>query len=423
MLKDYLKYFVNYQVRFSPLFWQRFKKVKELKTNEGRELDDIRNEAFLKLFRNAMKKSFFYKQLYKEYGIGLQDIKTIEDINKLPIITKELIRSRIDDVLIGSRRFKTLGMTSGTTGTPLKVYRDYNSVLNEAAFTWAQRDVFGYLPGMKTISLRGDLSRSDLFKFDSYGNTLFLSSYNLKEENAALFYEKISSFSPYAILAYPSSVYILANFFKNVGKDLHVPYIFTSSETLYDFQRETIEDVFNCKVVDWYGNAERTIAIEQLKDGKYYDIPLYSINEYQPDCTITTGLINFSFPMIRYQVNDIILPGIEVIGKAREIKKLTGRVDDILILWDGTRVGRMDVVFKGVENLDFAQFVQNTKENFKLNLVTSPGFSAKDEKLLINNLKKRVGELSAFELNFVSKNDIIFSKANKYKLVINKVQE
>lgn len=423
MIKDNVKYFFNYHVRFNPLFWKRFERIKDLKAKDYSIIKENQNNLFIHLFKRAYQKSEFYKKLYQQHGIQIQDIQSVEDIGKLPIITKQEIRDRVNDILIGSKYLVGKGLTSGTTGTPLKVYRDYDSILTEAAFSWAQRDVFGYLPGMKTVSMRGDLGRDTLYKHDPFSNTLFISSYNLKEEHATLYFNKISEFSPYAILAYPSSVYILATYFERLGKVLKVPYIFTSSETLYDFQRETIELVFNGKVVDWYGNAERSIAIEQLWDNKYYEIPLYSINEYQEDCTITTSLVNFSFPLIRYKVNDVIQPARESNNSIREIKKLTGRIDDILFLSDGTKIGRMDVVFKGVEHIEFAQFIQKSKETFSLNLVVNTNFNEKDEKKLLENLRDRLGEKADFKMNFVSEKDIIFTRANKYKLVINEVKE
>ncbi len=422
MIKEQIKSFFKYHIRYSPFFWKKFHQVKQVKTANHSKIQELRNEAFIRVFRKAFQNSAFYRELYQQHGITLHSIQSLEDIKMLPVINRKQVRDQADNILIGSKWTKTVGLTSGTTGTPLKVYRDYNSVLTEAAFIWAQRNLCGYLPGMKTVSLRGDLGRSDLYKFDSFSNTLFLSSYNLKEEQAVFFYDKIAHFSPYAILAYPSSVYILATYLKNAGKSLKVPYIFTSSETLYDFQREAIEKVFNGKVVDWYGNAERTIAIEQHQDGKYYEIPLYSINEYQQECTITTSLINDSFPLIRYQVNDIIEPAERTDNKTQEIKRIAGRIDDILVLPDSTKVGRLDVVFKGVENVEFAQFVQKQQDTFVLNLVTNPYFTDADKKKLISNLKHRIGKEVSFTINLVGKEEIIFSKSNKYKLVINETK-
>jgi phenylacetate-CoA ligase len=58
------------------------------------------------------------------------------------------------------------------------------------------------------------------------------------------------------------------------------------------------------KIHDWYGNVERTIGIAQNAAGVYKPLPLYSINEFEQDKVITTGLINRTFPLIRYAVED-----------------------------------------------------------------------------------------------------------------------
>ncbi len=274
---------------------------------------------------------------------------------------------------------------------------------------------------MKTVSMRGDLARKELYRYDASSNTLYLSSYNLSEKNARLFLDKIAEFAPYALLAYPSSADILATFANSMNKDVHIPYIFTSSETLYDFQREKFEQVFGSNVQDWYGNAERTIALMQNQKDGYDELPLYSVNEYQSDSTITTGLINKSFPLIRYQIGDIIIPEKYRVSYQEKItiKKINGRDDDVLHLPDGTQVGRLDVIFKGIKNIDFAQFEQSNQESFVLNIVPNPSFSQKDEKELISNLKARVGGDASYVVNRVSKKDIKLSKSGKYKLVFN----
>lgn len=416
-----IRFFVNYKLRFGSAFKKRVQEVLRDKNLSHATQLELQNEKFLSLFRDAILKSKFYKKLYADHGITINDIKSVDDIKKLPIITKNDIRGCIDDVLITSKFTKTKGYTSGTSGSPLVVYRSYRSVVEEMASIWAWRYEFGYEPGMKTVSLRGDLGRTEMSKFDSYSKTLYLSSYNIKKENADWYYNQINKFSPYAIVAYPSSVDNLANILKSINKKLNVPYVFTASEMLYDNQRSKVQEVFNAKVFDRYGNAERTIAIEQRGDSNYYEVPFYSINEYRGDCTVTTGLIDPDFPLIRYKVTDIIIPyaykSIEDENRFK-IKQIVGRDDDVLTLPDGTKIGRLDVVLKGINHLEYAQFIQQSKDKFTLNLVVTPDFNQRDEADIIKNLKYRVGEGMGYEIKKVNKEDIILPKSGKFKLVI-----
>ncbi|MEQ9441137.1 MAG: hypothetical protein RIG62_18990 [Cyclobacteriaceae bacterium] len=388
-------------------------------------LSQRQNDRFIHLFRYASKQSPFYQKLYAEHGVDINAIKSVNDIQLLPIITKDDIKDDIDEIVIGNRLLKAKGYTSGTTGSPLMVYRNYNSILEEGAYIWAQRARQGHWPGMKTVSMRGDLGRNELDRFDLASNVLYLSSYNLNEQNAEYYYKKIAKFSPNALLAYPSSAEILATLLDNINQSVHIPYVFTSSETLYDFQREKIHRVLGSSIQDWYGNAERTIALMQNQESGYDELPLYSVNEYKKNGTITTGLINSSFPLIRYQINDIILPDTSrsSYNERITIRKIIGRDDDVLNLPDGTRVGRLDVVFKGVDNIQFAQFEQNDPHSFDLNIVVNNRFNESDEKFLVTKLRDRVGKEIQFNVNRVDKNQIKLTQSGKYKLVLNHTKD
>ncbi|MEM9829099.1 MAG: hypothetical protein AAF944_00595 [Bacteroidota bacterium] len=411
--------FASYYLRFNPIFKSRLANVLEVKNWEYSKIKRKQNEAFLKVLRRATSHSAFYKKLYSDYGVDVNDIKSIEDIHRLPVISRNQIKNHISDILIGNPFFKTKGQTSGTSGTPLTVYRDYSSILTEGAYVWAQRHLFGFHPGMKMVSLRGDLGRDEMKRYDPYLNCLYLSSYNLREDYTSFYHSEIEGFKPQAILAYPSSVEVLANFFTAKGLTLHVPYIFTSSEQLYDHQRTKVEKIFNSKIVDWYGNAERTIAIEQRNDGFYYELPLYSFNEYEEDRTITTGLISSSFPLIRYEVNDVIK---QKKGKSQfQIDSILGRQDDILLLPDGTRLGRLGRVFMEIEGLELAQVHQKVQESFVINLVVDEYFNEQSIEKIRAKLGKLAGSELRYDINYVRDQDIIRTKAGKYKLVINEI--
>lgn len=419
-----INYKIDFLLRYNALFQKALTKIEKELEEDYASLSQRQNDRFIYLFNYALKYSRFYQQLYAKHGISAHTVKSIDDIHLLPVITKECIRPYVNDIVIKSRFFKVKGYTSGTSGSPLTVFRDYQSVLKEGAYIWAQRSQFGFKPGMKTVSMRGDLTRDELDRFDPVSNTLYLSSYNLNEKNASYYWEKIAKFSPYALLAYPSSATTLASLLENISQSLHIPYVFTSSETLYDFQKEKIQRIFGSNIQDWYGNAERTIALMQNEEGRYDELPLYSINEYQSDSTITTGLINKSFPLIRYRINDIIMPETSRISYRDKlsISRINGREDDMLCLPDGTQVGRLDVVFKGLNNIKFAQFEQSELYSFRLNIVVDSQFSHHDEKVLSSKLKDRVGDGANFSIKRVDENHIKLTKSGKYKLVLNSIK-
>ncbi|WP_277479231.1 hypothetical protein [Catalinimonas alkaloidigena] len=207
--------------------------------------------------------------------------------------------------------------------------------------------------------------------------------------------------------------------FQSINKSFPVNYVFTSSETLYEFQRNKISQVFCSKVYDWYGNAERTIALEQIEQQKYYEAPLYSINQYEDNRILTTGLINDHFPLIRYEADDVINFGYDENSHKSNILGIEGRKDDLLTFYDGTKVGRMSGALKGVENIKFTQLVQSNPNSFIVNVVPCKNFTHEDQNLLRAKISSKVGEIP-FEIKLVDENEIIQTKAGKYKLIVNK---
>jgi phenylacetate-CoA ligase len=414
-MRPSLKDFTQYHLRFNPYFRAQLRRVLDQKQWDDERLRQQQNERFLHLFRQAVRHSKFYQRHYAEHGVDTVSIKSVADLPRLPVVTREHIREHLRDIIIGQPWLKTVGRTSGSSGTPLTIYRDYRSTVREGAYLWAQRALFGLHPGMKVVSLRGNLDRRVMHHYDHHARCLHLSSFNLREEQADWYYEQIRQFDPYAILAYPSSVEILANLLKAKGRALSVPYIFTSSEQLYEHQRAKVEAAFKTHIVDWYGNAERTIALEQRPDGDYHTLPLYSVNEYRTDHVLTTGLITAAFPLIRYRVDDVIVPYPD---QAHQIQSIQGRHDDVLRLPDGTRVGRIGGVFLNVVGLELAQIRQGADGRVLINLVVNKSFSAQSVATIQTELLHRIGDSLPYKIAYVPPEAIVRTATGKFKLVI-----
>ena len=409
-IKDY----ISFNLKFGSSFEERLTQVSWLNTLREDELISLENDRFVALYRKALTKSTFYSKLYQEYGLDQNSVKSIEDLPKLPIIKKSDIRNKENEIYIGSY-LKSNGYTSGSSGTPLRVYRSLDSIWTEAAYIQFFRSMNGHSLGQRTLSLRGDLSRGVISRFDKFSNTLYLSSYNLNSKNIKTYVKLISEFSPNAVLAYPSSIYTLVKLIEEFNLSVNIPLTFTSSESLYVFQRDKIEKVLSTKIFDRYGNAERSISLEQNKEGFYNQSKLYSHNEYKKSKVITTNLFDSSFPLIRYEVDDVIQ-----VNHDGKITDIVGRVDDSISLKDGSLIGRMDIAFKGLSGIKYAQIIQKEISKITVHVVAESEWKEKSKNDLVQNLYKLLDEeLIKIEVKLVDENQIIKTKANKYKLVLN----
>jgi phenylacetate-CoA ligase len=419
-MKDLFKETTKYFLRAKPFIHKEIREVERLHSLHKNELEELKEKKFLKLFRCAYNKSKFYRQFYMDHGIQLSDIQTIGDLPKLPVLTKEMVKKHHKNMLTVPRWKVKSAKTSGTTGSSLTVYHSYNSIRMEQAYIYVQRRMYGFTLGEKIASIRGNMIREKFKLYVPISKTMYLSSYSIKEDMAERYFEELKSFKPKAIEGYPSSLYNVCLLFEKKGWQLDIPVCFTSSETLLPFQRELIGKIFKTEVFDHYGCTERTIFLSEKNNHEgYKEAPAYSVNEFREESVITTSLINYSFPLIRYQMNDRI--NVEKDGDGKIIiQSISGRKEDIVVCKDGTKVGRLDHIFKNTVNIKNAQIIQHKAGEIIINVVPENNVLSEESKNnIVNEAIKRfgVGNMN-ITVNRIEIEEIIYSKNRKYKLVI-----
>lgn len=433
-----LKYFketAKYMLRSKPVIARQIKEVERLYRMSPAELADYRNERFMHIFRKAITRSPFYGKLYADHGISIDDIKSVDDISRLPEITSSMFRANPKELLTRSPRGLVTAHTSGTTGTPLTVYESWDSLWREQAYFVIYRRLCGYEYGQPLVSLRGNLRGDCLSLKVDVSNTLYLSSFLLNEEHVQQYVDLIRKHRPRAIEAFPSSLHNLALLMRDHGIKLDIPIAFTSSETMYPNQQRLIEETFNCHIYDHYGSTERTLGIEQHPElPGYFECPGYAVAEYYPDHVTSTSLINDAFPLIRYRLDDVIIPasnpdlspitrnGIKV--PPPTIEAIQGRYIANLKTSDGTRISdsALTFLFKEVKNVCQAQFVQTVPGKVVLNIVPEPGFGEKDKKYILSQIDSLIG-LDKLEVDFrlVQRDGLTYTSRNKLPLVVSKL--
>jgi len=114
---------------FYPL--QLFRMRKILKNTEYMFFEELRVFQSVKLKRildYAYRHVLYYLECFDKLGLKPQDIRKLEDILFLPVLTKDILKERFSDlrsdIYLQHRPF--LNRTSGSTGTPLKFYQDKN---------------------------------------------------------------------------------------------------------------------------------------------------------------------------------------------------------------------------------------------------------------------------------------------------------
>jgi len=411
---------IAYYTRHNFLLYRQMAKITALESMDPSELRKLEEKETMKVIRFAAENSAFYKKLYAKISLK----SSFSDVYpKLPVITKADIRANESTIITDPVHMLKKAHTSGTSGSPLNLYRSSGAILKENAYVWQYRMSQGLNLGDPFVSMRGVLDNKTLHYYNKAENTLYLSSYLLSKANIKKYADLLIEFKPKAIFAFPSSLFTLSNLLEEAGLKVEVPLLFTSSETLYPFQREKIEKSLNARIFDRYSTAERTILLHECKHGNYHSAPKYGISDFLERGVITTAFINKAFPLIKYQIDDSFrfMDKPCECGRGVGISSIEGRVDDVVLLQDGTRIGRLGVAFQGIPNLRYAQIIQENKNGIRVNVVTASEFKKSEQDLLEKKLRQRLNDTLVISFHKVEAHDIIKTNSGKFKLVISKV--
>lgn len=424
-LKIYIVESIKYLLRSYPFIRRRVKCIERLYAMSDEQRRDYENDRFMAIFSRAICKSPFYRELYGRHGVSVADIKSIDDIAKLPIIDKSMIKHRSADLLTRSKWRVKASHTSGTTGEPLVVYDDWNMIWSEQAYHYCFYKRCGYVPGRdRAVSLRGHLGHNDIELNIHIAKTLLMSSYNIRQSTVGRYYESIAGYRPKAIFGYPSSLYNLALLFEENGLSLTIPLCITSSETLYDYQRKTIEAVFGCQVFDLYGNTEHAgLLYEAESHNGYFAAPGYAHVEADGDSIIVTPLINSSFPLIRYRMNDAFERDEQMAGYSWNqplvASRIIGKTAQSIVCYDSTRISRLGFLFKNAVNIKMAQIVQREVGKIDINIVPDTGFGEQDIAAIGRSIDERMGAGNIdYKINIIDRESIIYSARNKFSQIV-----
>jgi len=292
------------------------------------QLEELQLKQLIALVKHAYENVPYYRRVFAERRLTPKDIATLDDLQKLPFLTKEDVRNNSEDLIARNidrerLRYETTG---GSTGVPLGVYHDkYTTDLREFAFILRQWGWAGYRLNDRFVTLRGNLStrlerkgERGWWDYNTDKNEVVLSPTDMSEKNMYKYVELIREFKPKFIFAVPSPLEILARFMRRNGvSDIRVDAVFCASETLYPWQRELIESQFSCKIFDDYGLTEFVADAVECEQHEGFHVNMeYGILELidkdgEPITeagtlgrVVGTGFGNHCMPLLRYSTDD-----------------------------------------------------------------------------------------------------------------------
>jgi len=311
-------------------------------------------ESLRALHKSVISHVPLYQKLHASGKIPNR-IESMKDLQKLPIITKKMIRKNHSEFLSLKKRMIARGQTSGTTGTPFRFHHDIPKLCNIQAHLLLGQSWAGYQLGSPMARLGHQYSPRGIHE-------LLYSLYSRYLKNQITF--------PYTILTpriiekylyilrrknitylegYVSPLIELAKYVEKSGTEPKLTSVLTKGEMLYPNTRRFIERNLQCSVFESYGSGElgamafecskkiglhvfdESYIIESIRDGE-------SVVNEVGDLAIT-DLTNYTQPFIRYLVGDRGVISDEKCECGREsniLKSIEGRANDAITTSNGT---------------------------------------------------------------------------------------
>lgn len=380
-------------------------------------------EAFKSLMNYAIKNSVFYRELYKKHGISTDDIRGLDDIKKLPIVSKDNLIQDLEMMSTSEKNsfFSSAKTTGGSTGQPVKLYKNSIALARERCATARSYEWAGVSLGDSQLRFWGvphsKKARKTSRLADLVANRKRVSAFNLTEKSLANYYQECKKFQPKYIYGYVSAIEHFARFI--IDEDLEpissVKSVITTAEILSGVARSTIQRAFRAKVYNEYGCGEVGSIAHECEAGSMH---IMADNLYLevdginggPGEIIVTDFFNRATPLIRYRLGDFASLSSAQCSCGRSlpiIESVHGRAYDLLEMPSGKKIHPESViyVFEQIqqETNAFKQFqvIQHSVNDIEARVIANRKWSEPIRSYLVSELKENIDKNLCFRITLV----------------------
>jgi phenylacetate-CoA ligase len=353
---------------------------------------------------------------YREYWAERRrrgDTSSWELLENWPVLEKETVRNQprmfVADDCDPKRMF--YAHTSGTTGTPMDLWRSRKTMRSLYALSLARTKGWHGITasdrwakmGGQVVTL-GRQRRPPFWVWNAALNQLYMSTYHLAPHLITHYLDALANYKIRYLFGYTSSVFALAQEILRANRrDIKLKVVITEAEPVFDHQRRAISEAFQCEVRETYGMGEIVTAASECPEGTLHEWPEIGWVEVLKDDVpvpdgefgelVCTSLLNSDMPLVRYRVGDNgrvssdagcacgrTLPSI-AISEAGSY--------DLLITPDGRRILGLEDVFFSTPVLQ-AQIVQERLNLIRARYVPAPEFTEDSARSIIKAVQDRL---------------------------------
>ena len=397
-----------------------------LSPQDMRELQELK---LRRLIRHAYRHVPYYRQMMENLGLEPKDIVSLDDLRKLPMLSKKQLRENLYfDLFSGTHIKKEMVRicTSGSTGEPLVTYAERRQLEMRWASTLRAYEWTGWKFGDSQVRLWHQtigMSFSQVVreKTDAwFMNRIFIPAYEIREDNIEDFLRRIRRHRPVLMDGYAESFNFLAHYSQQAKKSgIRPKAIMSSAQVMPDHVRAKIQSTFSTEVFDKYGSREFSgIAYEcEAHDGHHVMAESYIVEvlvDNRPAKPgeigeiVITDLNNFSVPLIRYRIGDLTTMMEDrpcACGRGMpKLGRIEGRAQAIILGANGAWLPGtfFSHYFKEYEfALRQYQIMQTGRNSLTVKIIKNESFSAEVQQEILLGLRKFLGETMNIDIEFV----------------------
>jgi len=433
--------------------WGRntFSVLKDLKESQywpREKIKELQLERLRKLVSGAYAHTSYWKTLMDESGILPESIKTLEDLKRFPLLEKETLRARKEDMVWRDegRRLQFI-RTSGSTNEALQFYTNSNREAQINAARIRGHEWVGVKKHDKEVYFWGspaEVSKHDRMRYvrDFFVNDGFADGLELTPGVVSKLVKQWKRYRPKCLFGYPCSFVFTAQAAEKANIDLKelknygLEVICTTSEVLTDLDREVISNAFGIPVCDSYGLKEAGLigheCTHQTMHTMDEQIILETIDPVSLEPTtgegelVVTSLISNVMPIIRYRTGDVVTLSdkkCECGLSLNSIKISGGRIADFLVNKNGTWIAGYSFIYicRTVPGVVKFQVRQEEIGKVKVLLAVDEHFPPDGKEQVKEKMRKRLKSDDEIMVEIVD--DIKPAPSGKYRPVVSKVSE
>jgi phenylacetate-CoA ligase len=417
--------FARYRSRFTSHFHATLERWEQSVRWPVERLHELQRERLAELVQRARSCVPYYRDL-PEPSDARDPLKAIaETLSRIPPLEKREYRDQPEAFLARdvSRARLLRGRTSGTTGTALPLWATPEVLAEEYASVWRMRRTCGVPgPSAPNLTFNGNIvvpfrqAEPPFWRHSSYDNRMLFSIFHMTPANLRAYARAVRELPASYVEGYPSAIHLVARHILEEGEPLpagRIAAVFTSSESLLAFQRETIEKAFSAPIRDRYGVSEKVVSMTECAAGSLHVDMEFCIVEVEvaeetedwaTGPLLVTGLAKHATPMFRYRIGDVGTLSKRPCSCGRPgpaFLHVNGRMEDYVLTPDGRLIGRLDHIFKAQLDVAEAQIVQETADAVRVLLVPRPSYTGASERALQKEMRARLGNEIRIEVELV----------------------